>query len=66
MKRLAFVVAVLALTACKAKNEGATTDTAAPAMAPAPATTDTAAATTPITTDTTKTADTTKADTTKR
>jgi hypothetical protein len=36
MKRLAFVAAVLAITACS-KGEPAKTDTATPAMAPAPA-----------------------------
>jgi len=38
MKRLALVAAVLALAACKTKEETpAAGDTAAPAMAPAPA-----------------------------
>ncbi len=38
MKRLALVAAVLALAACTAKkDEAATADTSAPAMAPAPA-----------------------------
>ena len=36
MKRLAFVAAVLAITACS-KSENAAKDTATPAMAPAPA-----------------------------
>jgi hypothetical protein len=36
MKRLAFVAAVLAITACS-KSDSAAKDTAAPAMAPAPA-----------------------------
>ena len=36
MKRLAFVAAVLAVTACS-KSDEAKPDTAAPAMAPAPA-----------------------------
>ena len=39
MKRLALVAAVLALAACKTKEETPAVDTAAPpAMAPAPAT----------------------------
>ena len=39
MKRLALAAAVLALAACKTKEETPATDTAAPpAMAPAPAT----------------------------
>ena len=38
MKRLALVAAVLVLAACTAKkDEAATADTSAPAMAPAPA-----------------------------
>ncbi len=38
MKRLALVAAVLALAACTAKkDDAATIDTSAPAMAPAPA-----------------------------
>ena len=41
MKRLALVAAVLAVAACTTKKEEPATDTAAPAMAPAPATTDT-------------------------
>lgn len=41
MKRLALVVAVLAITACTAKKDEAAVDTAAPAMAPAPAAMDT-------------------------
>ena len=42
MKRLALVAAVLALAACTAKkDEAATADTTAPAMAPAPAAMDT-------------------------
>ena len=42
MKRLALVAAVLALAACTSKkDEAATTDTSAPAMAPAPAAMDT-------------------------
>ena len=36
MKRLAFVAAVLAITACS-KKDSAATDTQTPAMAPAPA-----------------------------
>jgi hypothetical protein len=56
MKRLALVAAVLALAACTAKkDEAATVDTSAPAMAPAPAAMDTsmnmpAASTTPSST----------------
>ena len=42
MKRLALVVAVLAVAACSTEKNEPATDTAAPAMAPAPATTDTA------------------------
>jgi uncharacterized lipoprotein YajG len=41
MKRLALVAAVLVLAACSKKDESATADTAAPAMAPAPAAVDT-------------------------
>lgn len=41
MKRLALVAAVLFAVGCTAKDDAATTDTAAPAMAPAPATMDT-------------------------
>jgi len=41
MKRLALVAAVLALAACTKKDEAATADTSAPAMAPAPAAMDT-------------------------
>ncbi|HEX2601980.1 MAG TPA: hypothetical protein VHL32_07665 [Gemmatimonadaceae bacterium] len=42
MKRLALVAAVLALAACTSKkDEAATADTSAPAMAPAPAAMDT-------------------------
>ena len=42
MKRLALVAAVLVLAACTAKkDEAATADTSAPAMAPAPAAMDT-------------------------
>ena len=37
MKRLALVAAVLALAACKTKEETPVDTTAAPAMAPAPA-----------------------------
>ncbi len=37
MKRIAFVAAVLALTACGAKEEAPAADTAAAAAAPAPA-----------------------------
>ena len=43
MKRLALVAAVFALAACSTEKNEPATDTAAPAMAPAPATTDTAA-----------------------
>jgi uncharacterized lipoprotein YajG len=43
MKRLALVAAVLALAACTAKkDDAATIDTSAPAMAPAPAAMDSA------------------------
>ena len=41
MKRLALVAAVLVLAACSKKDDTATADTAAPAMAPAPAVVDT-------------------------
>jgi len=41
MKRLALVAAVLVLAACAKKDEAATADTSAPAMAPAPAAMDT-------------------------
>ncbi len=42
MKRLALVAAVLVLAACTAKkDDAATVDTSAPAMAPAPAMMDT-------------------------
>jgi hypothetical protein len=61
MKRLALVAAVLALAACTAKkDDAATIDTSAPAMAPAPAAMDTGmkmdttASTTTTTTTTTK------------
>jgi hypothetical protein len=37
MKRLAVVAALLTVAACQAREEGAMSDTAAPAMAPAPA-----------------------------
>ena len=65
MKRLALVAAVLTLAACTAKKDEAATDTAAPAMAPAPAVTDTAAA---VTTDSAAAAaaDSAAKDTTKR
>ena len=44
MKRLALVAAVLVLAACTAKkDDAATIDTSAPAMAPAPAMVDSAA-----------------------
>ena len=58
MKRLAFVAAVLAVTAaaCSKKDEAAT-DTATPAMAPAPA---------PAAMDTGMKMDTAKKDTTKK
>jgi hypothetical protein len=62
MKRLAFVAAVLAITACS-KNEEAAKDTTTPAMAPAPAP---AAMDTGMKMDTTHKMDTTmKMDTTK-
>ena len=62
MKRLALVAAVLAITACTAKkDDAAATDTAAPAMAPAPAATDTG-----LKVADTTVKDTTVADTTKR
>jgi hypothetical protein len=65
MKRLAFVAAVLAITACS-KSENAATDTSKPAMAAPPA-----AAPAPDTgmkmgADTSKKMDTTKKDTTKK
>jgi hypothetical protein len=63
MKRLAFVAAVLAITACS-KSENATTDTSKPAMAAPPAA---AATDTGMKMDTTKgKMDTTKKDTTKK
>jgi len=52
MKRLALVAAVLFAVACTAKDD-ATTDTAAPAMAPAPATIDTGMRMDTMATDTT-------------
>ena len=55
MKRLAIVAAVLLIAACTAREE-TPADTAAPAMAPAPAAMDT---TTPAPADTTDTARTT-------
>lgn len=61
MKRLALVAAILAVTACTAKKDEAAVDTAAPAMAPAPAAMDTGM----TMADTTK-KDTTVADTTKK
>jgi ABC-type glycerol-3-phosphate transport system substrate-binding protein len=70
MKRLALVAAVLVLAACSSKkDETATADTAAPAMAPAPMDTgmkmmDTTASTTPAATTTTTT--TTKTTTKKK
>lgn len=55
MKRLALVAAVLFAVACTANDDAATIDTAAPAMAPAPATMDTGMImdTTPMPIDTT-------------
>lgn len=53
MKRLALVAAVLFAVACTAKDDAATTDTAAPAMAPAPATMDTGMRMDTMMTDTT-------------
>ena len=41
MKRLALVAAVIAVAACTTKKDEPATDTAAPAMAPAPAATTT-------------------------
>lgn len=41
MKRLALVAAVLFAVGCTANDDAATIDTAAPAMAPVPATLDT-------------------------
>ena len=65
MKRLAFVAAVLAITAC-AKGENAATDTSKPAMAAPPAAAP-AATDTGMKMDTTKgKMDTTKKDTTKK
>src|SRR5437660_5121638 len=64
MKRLAFVAAVLAVSACS-KGDNAAKDTAAPAMAPAPA--PAAAADTGMKmADTTKKMDTTKVDSAKK
>ena len=64
MKRLAFVAAVLAITACS-KSENAATDTSKPAMAAPPAA---APADTGMKMDTSKKMmmDTTKKDTTKK
>ncbi|MGK2935636.1 MAG: hypothetical protein ACSLFE_10395 [Gemmatimonadaceae bacterium] len=53
MKRLALVAAVLFAVACTAKDDAATTDTAAPAMAPMPATMDTGMMMDTMATDTT-------------
>ncbi|HUR91951.1 MAG TPA: hypothetical protein VMY38_04695 [Gemmatimonadaceae bacterium] len=53
MKRLALVAAVLFAVACTAKDDAATTDTAAPAMAPAPAAMDTGMRMDTMATDTT-------------
>ena len=51
MKRLALVAVVLVLAACTAKkDDAATVDTSAPAMAPAPAVVDTAVRDTAATT----------------
>lgn len=64
MKRLAFVAAVLAITACS-KGENAATDTSKPAMAAPPAAAP--ASDTGMKMDTTKgKMDTTKKDTTKK
>jgi hypothetical protein len=61
MKRLALVAAILAVTACTAKkDEAAATDTAAPAMAPAPAAVDTGMKMADTTMKDTTVADTTK------
>jgi hypothetical protein len=53
MKRLALVAAVLFAVGCTANDDAATTDTAAPAMAPAPATMDTGMVMDTMATDTT-------------
>ena len=67
MKRLALVAAVLAVAACTTKKDEPATDTAAPAMAPAPATTDTGMKMdTTMKTDTAAKKDSTKADTSKK
>ncbi|HET7585769.1 MAG TPA: hypothetical protein VFK13_12715 [Gemmatimonadaceae bacterium] len=56
MKRLALAAVILTVAiACKPKDENAAMDTAAPAMAPAPATTDTAMHDTTMMHDTTDT-----------
>ena len=66
MKRLALVAAVLALAACKTKEETPATDTAAPpAMAPAPAI-DSAKKDTAMKMDSAMKMDTTKKDTTAK
>lgn len=62
MKRLALVAAILAVTACTAKKDEAAVDTAAPAMAPAPAAMDTGMKMA----DTTMNHDSTMKDTTKK
>ena len=62
MKRLALVAAVLVLAACTTEDNTPANDTAAPAMAPAPA--DTGMKADSAAMDTTK-ADTSKSDTTK-
>ncbi len=72
MKRLALVAAVLALAACTAKkDEAATADTSAPAMAPAMDTTmkmdsTTTSTTNPAASSTTTTKTTTTSKTTKK
>lgn len=53
MKRLALVAAVLFAVGCTANDDAATIDTAAPAMAPAPATMDTGMRMDTLATDTT-------------
>ena len=63
MKRLAFVAAVLAVTACS-KSDEAAKDTTTPAMAPAPA--PAAVTDTGMKMDTTHKMDSTKADTSKK
>lgn len=65
MKRLALVAAVLVIAACTTQKDEPATDTAAPAMAPAPATTDTAARMDSAATDSAAKADSARRDSAK-